>query len=67
MANTYRYYPSRGLRLKSKPYGQFEGQELRSEDFDNTEEFVTAIAADIYSIIVAEEEYTEAREGETNE
>lgn len=57
----YRYYPYKGLRRKYKPLGDFEGHELRSEEFDSYQEFALAIASDVLDFILTD---IEDREGE---
>lgn len=44
----YRYHTARGLRQQGKPFDSFDGQELRSEDFDSDQEFCEAIAAHVF-------------------
>lgn len=52
----YRYHTGRALRIKSQPFGQFDGIELKSEDFDSFEEFLaTAVELEIELITDLEE------------
>jgi len=52
----YRYHTGRALRIKSQPFGQFDGIELKSEDFDSIEEFLaTAVELEIELITDLEE------------
>lgn len=52
----YRYHTGRALRIKSQPFGQFDGIELKSEDFDSIEEFLaTAVECEIELITDLEE------------
>lgn len=52
----YRYHTGRALRIKSQPFGQFEGVEIKSEDFDSVEEFLAvAIEAELELILDQEE------------
>lgn len=52
----YRYHTGRALRIKSQPFGQFDGVEIKSEDFDSVEEFLAvAIEAELELILDTEE------------
>lgn len=52
----YRYHTGRALRIKSQPFGQFDGVEINSEDFDNFEEFLAvAIEKELELILDIEE------------
>lgn len=36
----FRYYTGRALRKQNHPFGEFEGTEIRSEEFDSLEDFL---------------------------
>lgn len=56
----YRYRVCRGLRKKGEPFDEYEGVELRSEDFDDDQEFCEAIAAHVYEILKDDKEVEDA-------
>jgi hypothetical protein len=47
----YRYRVARGLRKQNHAFDDYEGVELRSEDFDDDEEYCQAIASHILELI----------------
>ncbi len=64
----FRYHPQKGLRRKGKPLGLFqEADEIRSEDFDNKEDFVLAIGAAVYQLMEDDEELEEEDEDDTSD
>lgn len=36
----FRYYTGRALRMQYHPFGEFEGTELRSEEYDSIDDFI---------------------------
>lgn len=41
----YRFRTTRGLRKKSQAFDEYEGTELKSEEYDSLEEYCATIAA----------------------
>lgn len=62
----YRYHTGRALRIKSQPFGQFEGVEIKSEDFDTFEEFL-AVAVEAELELILDQEETDEDEDETTD
>ena len=61
----YRYHTGRALRIKSQPFGQFDGVEINSEDFDTFEEFL-AVAVEKELELILDIEETDDEEDESN-
>ena len=52
----YRYHTGRALRVQGQPFNQFDGVELKSEDFDSYDEFIEkAIECELEHIYDTEE------------
>lgn len=58
----YRYHTGRALRIKSQPFGQFDGVEIKSEDFDSFEEFLAVAVESEMQLILDIEEGTDSDE-----
>ena len=59
----YRYRICRGLRQQGKPFDEYEGLELRSEEFDDDEEFCQAVASHLYEVLQDDKEAEDETDG----
>jgi hypothetical protein len=39
----FRYHPARGLRIQGRSYGEIDGTEIESEEYETLEDFLEAV------------------------